>query len=430
MLTVRVLSGRILTLLALVSPLACGRVGVDLGDLGGELDAGVDLDAQASPGDGAQLASRDSDHDGVLDSADGCPMDATKSAPGVCGCNVSPPAGLNAYWTFDETSGTAAHDLVGAKLGTLLNFSATPWILGHVGGALVFDGIDDSVALTGVITELRGISFWLKPSALGTVEVQTDWLSPDSFDSGGAWVQPGNAFVSDDQYTTGGLNNGAAEDFGGFGIALPAGTVISGIEAQVEMHSDNPTGTFAIELSWNAGLKQTNTKRDATPPPNKDQYLPFGGASDLWGRTWSSDELTDANFRVHLTKSGIDFSPMAPGVDHLRVRVHHAGVAVNPPLVSLGGSTRVELSATTVVATGFPTGTVVYVDGAPAGGLDTGWHHVVVVSPTDVAAPQVALGAAASDRTFFGGAIDDLKFFTVSPSAADVTTLRTNSSCR
>lgn len=35
------------------------------------------------------LVRADSDGDGVNDCVDGCPSDATKTAPGVCGCGVS-----------------------------------------------------------------------------------------------------------------------------------------------------------------------------------------------------------------------------------------------------------------------------------------------------------------------------------------------------
>lgn len=72
--------------------------------------------------------------------------------------------GLAHRWTFDETAGTTAHDIVGGSDGTLLNWNATEakWIPGRVGGALQFSSADDAVIATPpALTGSYAVSFWL-----------------------------------------------------------------------------------------------------------------------------------------------------------------------------------------------------------------------------------------------------------------------------
>jgi len=209
---------------------------------------------------------------------------------------------------------------------------------------------------------------------------------------------------------------------------VPGSATVLGVEAEVEMRTDNPTGTFGIELSWNAGGRYTSTGRRA-PLATGDQYFPFGGPTDSWGHTWLPAELSNAAFRVSLSKQGINFSPMTPGVDHLRVRVHHTAAPLNRALVGLGGA-RVELSSGSVALQGFPAGSLIYVDGVQGAAIDTGWHHVVVTTPSNLPVTAFTLGGAPGYPYYFQGLIDDVKLLTQVPSTADLTTLRTLPACR
>ena len=49
------------------------------------------------------------------------------------------------YWKFDEGEGTTAYDSVGNNDGILTNMDPTNWVVGKIGGALDFDGVDDFV---------------------------------------------------------------------------------------------------------------------------------------------------------------------------------------------------------------------------------------------------------------------------------------------
>src|SRR5690606_24648565 len=77
-------------------------------------------------------------------------------------------SGLIAYWNFDETQGEKVIDQSGGgNDGDLQNFSAIPGVVGAVGGAFDFDGIDDFIIVPhkpGLdLNDQATISAWINP---------------------------------------------------------------------------------------------------------------------------------------------------------------------------------------------------------------------------------------------------------------------------
>lgn len=113
----------------------------------------------------------------------------------------------------------------------------------------------------------------------------------------GALGDAGNAFASDDIYAQ---NNDEADEQGWVDFnfpGIPVGSVIDGIEVVVEAKSLDTIGCeLQVELDWDGGTNGTSDKDVALT--GSDSLLTFGGASDTWGRTWSTTEITDTNFVV------------------------------------------------------------------------------------------------------------------------------------
>jgi len=65
---------------------------------------------------------------------------------------------------------------------------------------------------------------------------------------------------------------------------------------------DSTTGTpkMYVQLSGDGGKTWTTAKVTATLKKS-DTANTLGSTSDTWGRTWTADELSDANFRVRIT---------------------------------------------------------------------------------------------------------------------------------
>jgi len=71
--------------------------------------------------------------------------------------------GLIRHWTFDETSGDIAHDVIGGNDGTLLGWAPTEtlWVPGKIGGAIAFQS-DTNRVLTevGDVADRYTFTFW------------------------------------------------------------------------------------------------------------------------------------------------------------------------------------------------------------------------------------------------------------------------------
>jgi hypothetical protein len=100
-------------------------------------------------------------------------------------------SGLVAYWTFDEGSGTIAHDSAGNSDGTI---HGAIWTSGQVGNALEFDGFNDYVIvqnspdlnITGDIT----ISAWVYFDRGGTGQNRSEQAIVTKCVSNGARNNP------------------------------------------------------------------------------------------------------------------------------------------------------------------------------------------------------------------------------------------------
>ena len=155
----------------------------------------------------------------------------------------------------------------------------------------------------------------------GTPPVNTGLLSPlanapvtsGSGDNNGYEFNPSNAFADDGLFavdTNSGTNNQTSctstrkdrHTFYNYGISIPGGATITGIEVRLDGRVDSTSGApkFCIQLSWNGGVSWTAAKSTATLTTSEASYL-LGGAADMWGRAWASGDFADANFRVRIT---------------------------------------------------------------------------------------------------------------------------------
>jgi hypothetical protein len=108
-----------------------------------------------------------------------------------------------------------------------------------------------------------------------------------------------------------------------YNVSVPSGATINGIEVRLDARADATAGSprICVQLSWNGGGSWTSAKQTATLTTSEVTYL-LGGAADTWGRTWSSGDLSNGNFRVRVinvaTNTSRDFS-----LDWVSVKVTH-----------------------------------------------------------------------------------------------------------
>lgn len=191
------------------------------------------------------------------------------------------------------------------------------------------------VGIVGVIISIIAVATVLA--------ADTGSLSPTTTGSpSNQWSTPTNAFSSNNAYAVE-TTDLQKQDYATFGFSIPAGATINGIVVHVEARVRTPGAPLPeqwqsevnVDLSWNAGTTYTATKNNIWDSGMGEATQFYGGGADTWGRTWSVDDFSDANFRARVTMikddgGGID-------MDHIRVTVYYTaaggGGAVEEPRV-------------------------------------------------------------------------------------------------
>jgi len=161
-----------------------------------------------------------------------------------------------------------------------------------------------------------------KSTTLYWIDADTGLNSPtDTGEDFNDWTNPTNAFSSDDSRSDSTGSNDE-QDYFDFNFGIPVGAIIEGIEVSIEYRGKGQfpgSVTVASELSWDGGTTYTTTGKDDETESESDVTITEGGSSDTWGRSWSSTEFSNANFRYKIKDIGSD----VPQLDHIQVKVYY-----------------------------------------------------------------------------------------------------------
>ena len=140
----------------------------------------------------------------------------------------------------------------------------------------------------------------------------TDFTDPsaEAADTGGDddgfELDPTGAFADGGNNASNINGDGDRHRFYDYGFSIFSACNISGIEVRLDWWLDATGGSnsMGVELSWDAGTSWTVAKTD-TEETTTAHTVVLGGSSDTWGRTWSSGEFTNANFRARVLMDGV-----------------------------------------------------------------------------------------------------------------------------
>lgn len=84
-------------------------------------------------------------------------------------------------------------------------------------------------------------------------------------------------------------------------LSIPAGSTVKGITVRLNAKADSTAGLpkICVQLSWNGRTSWTTAKSTATLGTTVQAFT-LGGPTDTWGRSWSVNDLTNANFRLRV----------------------------------------------------------------------------------------------------------------------------------
>lgn len=148
------------------------------------------------------------------------------------------------------------------------------------------------------------------------------------------WSAPSNASASDNSYATAasGLAPGDIVTkylkATNFGFSIPGGARIDGILVEVEgkhvndFDSDTTSGVKLVKANGSFGTENKTGGSWTT----SDTYRSFGGASDLWGDTWTTEDINDADFGVGISRTiqrEDGSTQTTSSIDHIRITVYY-----------------------------------------------------------------------------------------------------------
>lgn len=90
--------------------------------------------------------------------------------------------------------------------------------------------------------------------------------------------------------------------FYNYGVSIPSGSTIDGIEVRLDGWADATSGAprYCAQLSWDGGTSWTAAKLMTSDLTTTEATYTLGGPADTWGRTWAVGDLANANLRVRI----------------------------------------------------------------------------------------------------------------------------------
>ena len=189
-----------------------------------------------------------------------------------------------------------------------------------------------------VVTIGSGIAFNLWPD-----QIKADSVGPRFATASGdcvndtsaagtiSWTSPGNAFSDNATNATVALDGTTSEylkctNFGFTSGMIPSGATINGIVVTIErsVNSSANLRDAAVRIVKGGAIGSTD-KSTATAYTTSMVAEDHGGASDLWGETWSPSDITASNFGVAYSALNSSSAGGAEtvSVDYISITVHY-----------------------------------------------------------------------------------------------------------
>ena len=233
----------------------------------------------------------------------------------------------------EGTGCTSFTGLVGdtsANVSTYTDSSVTSgttyryWVVAYnEGGYSAYSNIA-SIAVGGVSTP----SPTPVPTNTPASGTSTGFLSPSANaaqtsgagDNNGYQTSPANTYANDSSVaidTNSGTNTSTSCTNSGkdnhryynYNFNIPATASIKGIQVRLDARADATSGSpkICVQLSWDGGTTWTTAKSTTNLGTMEATYT-LGSISDTWGRTWTSSNFSNTNFRIRVIDAASNIS--------------------------------------------------------------------------------------------------------------------------
>ena len=173
-----------------------------------------------------------------------------------------------------------------------------------------------------------------------------------------------------------------------FGFSIPAGATIDGISVEMNRFANSNNGgngvrDTVVQLYKGASLVGDNKALTTTTwPTSSTSVVTYGGATDLWGTTWTPEEINASNFGVTLDVTNTStISNRTANVDYVRITVAYTEAAT---------STTTTLSALSPVSYGTQVIFTATVSPTPTDGITVEFYNGLTLLGTGTTSAGVA----------------------------------------
>ena len=165
----------------------------------------------------------------------------------------------------------------------------------------------------------------------------TGWVSPgtvvsDSSVGTVAWSDPNNVKVDDFSWSNASYTGESSADSEylkttNFGFTIPVGFIIKGIEIEVkkERGTNTVNDVIAKIVKSDGSIGGSNKAKTSTDWSISGVTHTYGGDSDLWGETWSVNDINDVDFgfvisaRIYDEESKGNYA----SVNYIKIKVYY-----------------------------------------------------------------------------------------------------------
>lgn len=147
------------------------------------------------------------------------------------------------------------------------------------------------------------------------------------------WNNPTRAVASDDSKATCYVGLAAVTTHylkaTNFGFAIPVGATIVGILVEFEKGRADEflPKDYSVRIVKDGTIQGDEKADTVTSWPASDTYVSHGGAADLWGLSWTLDDINDSTFGVVIAASLASWATAR--IDHLRITVYYTPSVLN-----------------------------------------------------------------------------------------------------
>jgi hypothetical protein len=167
-----------------------------------------------------------------------------------------------------------------------------------------------------------------KVSAGDDIFLDIDTGSPQiQANTGSGWTNSSNITCCSGEYATASISGGGSSanlNATNYDFDIPSNATILGIRARIERKASNSSSLSDrdVVLLKNGSAVGSDYAASGTWGTG-DTTITYGGSTDLWGTTWTPNDINDSDFGVRLRVQNSNGSSRTASVDYVDIEVYY-----------------------------------------------------------------------------------------------------------